>query len=39
MGHDDLLGTEVYLSATPELLELAGTRFRRRFIKDQGEHR
>jgi integrase len=31
MGHDDLLGTEVYLTATPELLALAGNRFERRF--------
>ncbi len=27
MGHVDLLGTETYLSATPELLHLAGSRF------------
>ena len=32
MGHDNLLGTEVYLSATPELLALAGSRFRRRYM-------
>jgi integrase/recombinase XerD len=31
MGHDDLLGTETYLNATPELLALAGSRFRRRY--------
>lgn len=31
MGHDDLLGTETYLTATPELLALAGSRFRRRY--------
>jgi integrase/recombinase XerD len=31
MGHDDLLGTETYLTATPELLALAASRFRRRF--------
>ena len=30
MGHDDLLGTETYLTATPELLAAAGQRFRRR---------
>jgi integrase/recombinase XerD len=30
MGHDDLLGTETYLTATPELLELASRRLRRR---------
>ncbi len=27
LGHQDLLGTEVYLRATPELLELASRRF------------
>ncbi len=27
MGHDDLLGTERYLTATPELLQLASQRF------------
>jgi integrase/recombinase XerD len=32
MGHDDLLGTETYLTATPELLSLAGDRFHRRFV-------
>ena len=31
LGHVDLLGTETYLSATPELLGLAGERFRRRY--------
>jgi integrase len=31
MGHVDLLGTESYLTATPELLALAAHRFRRRF--------
>jgi site-specific recombinase XerD len=31
MGHDDLLGTETYLTATPELLALAGRRFERRY--------
>ena len=30
MGHDDLLGTETYLTATPELLAAAGRRFRNR---------
>ena len=30
MGHDDLLGTETYLTATPELLALAAGRFRLR---------
>ena len=32
MGHDDLMGTEAYLTATPELLSLAGERFRRRAL-------
>src|SRR5439155_11562852 len=31
MGHDNILGTEVYLNATPELIALAGERFERRF--------
>jgi integrase len=31
MGHVDIVGTEVYLHATPELLDLAGQRLRRRF--------
>ncbi|OYV99492.1 MAG: hypothetical protein B7X11_05390 [Acidobacteria bacterium 37-65-4] len=35
MGHDDLLGTETYLTATPELLALAAARFRRRFQVDR----
>jgi integrase len=30
MGHDDLLGTETYLTATPELLQLAARRLRKR---------
>jgi hypothetical protein len=29
LGHVDLLGTEVYLKATPQLLELASDRFER----------
>lgn len=29
MGHNDILGTEVYLTATPELLTVASTRFAR----------
>ncbi len=29
MGHNDLLGTESYLTATPELLAIAGRRFER----------
>jgi integrase len=32
MGHEDILGTETYLTATPELLGLAGDRFRRRYL-------
>ncbi len=31
MGHDGILGTETYLTATPELLGLAAHRFRRRY--------
>jgi site-specific recombinase XerD len=30
MGHVDILGTETYLTATPELLDLAGDRLRKR---------
>jgi site-specific recombinase XerD len=33
LGHLDVIGTEVYLTATPELLALAGHRFRRRYVK------
>lgn len=33
MGHDDILGTETYLTATPELLALASRRFRRRLVR------
>ena len=33
LGHVDLLGTETYLTATPELLALAGNRFRRRYFR------
>jgi len=32
LGHDDILGTETYLTATPELLGLAAHRFRRRYL-------
>lgn len=35
MGHGDLLGTEMYLRATPELLELASRRFSRRFRRKE----
>jgi integrase len=31
MGHQDITGTETYLTATPELLALAAHRFRRRY--------
>ena len=31
MGHDDILGTEVYLTATPELLAIAARRFEAHF--------
>ena len=33
MGHADLLGTETYLTATPELLGLAADRLRRHFVR------
>ena len=33
MGHVNVLGTEVYLHATPELLELASDRFAARFAQ------
>lgn len=35
MGHDDILGTEQYLHATPELLRLASRRFEKRFHQAQ----
>lgn len=31
MGHQDIMGTETYLTATPELLALAAHRFRQRY--------
>jgi integrase/recombinase XerD len=31
MGHVDIVGTETYLNATPELLDLAANRLRRRY--------
>jgi integrase len=37
MGHVDIVGTESYLNTTPELLELAGTRLRRRYTKTSAE--
>lgn len=36
MGHVDLLGTETYLTATPELLSLVARRFHRRFVGARG---
>jgi integrase/recombinase XerD len=32
MGHTDIVGTETYLNATPELLQVAGNRLRRRYL-------
>jgi integrase/recombinase XerD len=37
MGHVDIVGTETYLNATPELLELAANRLHRRYLKADGE--
>jgi integrase/recombinase XerD len=37
MGHVDIIGTETYLHTTPELLDLAGTRLRRRYYKTADE--
>ncbi len=37
MGHDDILGTETYLTATLELLGLAAHRFRRRYLISRKE--
>jgi integrase len=39
LGHVDLLGTETYLTATPELLALAGDRFQRRYAGRKGPER
>lgn len=36
MGHADILGTETYLNATPQLLELAAGRLHRRYHQDRG---
>jgi len=33
MGQEDIMGTQTYLLATPELLGLAGDRFRRRYAR------
>jgi len=37
MGHVDIIGTESYLNATPQLLALAGNRLRRRYNSAGGE--
>lgn len=37
MGHVDIIGTETYLNTTPELLDLAGTRLRRRYYRTTDE--
>jgi len=37
MGHVDILGTETYLTATPELLGLASRRFRRHYARAHAE--
>lgn len=39
MGHNDILGTETYLSATPELLAIASTRFERRLARCRDDNR
>jgi integrase/recombinase XerD len=36
MGHVDILGTETYLNATPELLDLAANRLYRRYRENRG---
>jgi len=36
MGHVDIMGTETYLNATPELLDLAANRLRRRYRENHG---
>jgi len=35
MGHDDLLGTEVYLTASPDLLRAASRRFANRLRRQE----
>jgi hypothetical protein len=35
MGHANILGTETYLTTTPELLAVVGRRFETRFRKGQ----
>ena len=37
MGHVDIIGTETYLNATPELMNLAANRLRRRYRKAESE--
>jgi integrase len=37
MGHVNIVGTEAYLNTTPELLDLAGKRLRRRYKKTGAE--
>ena len=37
MGHVDIVGTEAYLHTTPEVLDLAGKRLRRRFKRTECE--
>lgn len=37
MGHVDIIGTESYLHTTPELLDLAGSRLRRRYERTKCE--
>jgi integrase/recombinase XerD len=37
MGHTDIMGTETYLNATPELLQVAGNRLRHRYLRPDQE--
>jgi integrase/recombinase XerD len=37
MGHVDIIGTETYLNTTPELLDLAASRLRRRYNRAAAE--
>jgi integrase/recombinase XerD len=37
MGHVDIMGTETYLNATPELLEVAANRLHRRYRESRGD--
>lgn len=39
MGHVNIMGTETYLNATPELLNLAATRLRRRYRENRDRTR